>query len=64
MTEINEEGELKGFKIRPEFAKVIMSQQEDQGNVGRDMTQIIKIIRSVNFLNRIILKPDFYILGT
>lgn len=64
MTEINEEGELKGFKIRPEIAKVIMSQQEDQGNVGRDMTQIIKIIRSVNFLNRIILKPDFYILGT
>ena len=64
MTEIDEEGELKGFKIRPEIAKVIMSQQEDQGNVGRDMTQIIKIIRSVNFLNRIILKPDFYILGT
>ena len=29
MTEIDEEGELKGFKIRPEIAKVIMSQQED-----------------------------------
>ena len=55
---------MKGFKIRPEIAKVIMSQQEDYGNMGRDMTQIIKIIRSVNFLNRIILKPDFYILGT
>ena len=30
MTEINEDGELKGFRIRPELSKVIMSQQEEQ----------------------------------
>ena len=50
ITEINSDGELKGFRIRPELAKVIMYRQEEEG----DLSQINNIIRTVNYMNRIL----------
>ena len=60
VTEINSDGELKGFRIRPELAKLIMYKTEE----GEDLRKINKIIMTVNYLNRIIFKPDDYLLGT
>ena len=41
-----------GFKIRSELAKVIMYKEEG------DLSLIYKVIRTVNYLNRLLVKGD------
>lgn len=40
-----------------------MSKQQSSEDAG-DLSKIYKIIRSVNYLNRIVFQPDDYVLGT
>ena len=50
-------GIYKGFKIRPEIAKMIM--WRENGN----LTMVYRIIKTVNYLNRLVLDSQDYILG-
>ena len=59
MPDFSPEGDLRGFKIRPEIAKVIMWQGE-----GQDLSYIKKFIKTVNYINRLIFEPDDYQLGS
>ena len=59
VTEMDADGNLNGFSIRPELAKVAWVRG------GGDVTFIQKMIRTVNFLNRLLLAPgEDYMLGT
>ena len=59
ITELNSEGDLVGFKVRPEMAKILMWRED-----GQNLSQICQTIRTVNYLNRMLLRQDDYIVGT
>ena len=50
ITELNSDGDLVGFKVRPELAKILMWRED-----GEDLSQISQTIRTVNYLNRMLL---------
>ena len=52
MAEIDQDGNFNGFKIRPEMVKILFWR-----NKG-DLKQISKIIRTSNYLNRLLLEDD------
>ena len=56
---MNTEGEITHFKMRPELMKAIMWQED-----GADWSQIHRVIKTVNYLNRLMFEPDDYLLGT
>ena len=59
MTDFDNEGNFNGFLIRPDVAKMIMWRGKGQ------MDQIYKIIKTVNYLNRLLLESGKdYILGS
>ena len=51
--ELNSGGEIEGFRVRPEIAKIIMWREE-----GQDMSQIYQVIKTVNYLNRLLFKSE------
>ena len=56
---MNEDGSVTGFSIRPELMKIIMYREE-----GRNVSFVSKVVRSVNYLNRIFFKyNEDYLLG-
>jgi len=53
LTQISEDGNVTSFSVRPELMKIAMYREE-----GKDMTFVNKVIRNVNYLNRIFFKND------
>ena len=59
LTEMNVEGEVTGFKARPELLKAMLWQEE-----GEEWSHIFRVIKTVNYMNRLLFEPDDYLLGT
>jgi hypothetical protein len=52
VADINAEGELQGFKIRPNLAKLLYL------NNKNDTGKIAKLIKTVNYMNRALVEQD------
>ena len=59
LTEMNVDGEVTGFKTRPELLKAILWQED-----GEDWTHIYRVIKTVNYMNRLMFEPDDYLIST
>lgn len=53
LTQLNEAGEITGFRVRPEIAKVMMYREE-----GHDVSSIVQACKTVNYLNRLFFQTD------
>lgn len=53
MVDINTAGEIEGFRIRPEVAKVIMWRED-----GKDLGAVYQVVKTVNYLNRLMFKSE------
>jgi len=53
LTKMDEQGHVVGFKIRKELMQVLMYREN-----GKDIKQILKVIETVNLLNRILFDSD------
>jgi hypothetical protein len=58
MVEQDTSGVYTGFSIRPEMAKVIMWRESG------DLTMLHRVIKTVNYMNRLIFDPQDYLLGS
>ena len=53
LTQMSEDGTITNFSVRPEVMKIIMYREN-----GKNISFISKVIKNVNFLNRIFFRYD------